>query len=92
MSDIDTTKETAYDEHISPLMTRVIALCKEHKINMAATFALDHNDEGQPIYCTTILHDVDKTDAPGIERMQQCRRVMYPRAEMVAIMVIGGDK
>lgn len=85
------SKEDAYDEHVSPLMAQVIALCKEHKINMAATFALDHNDEGQPLYCTTILHDVDADDAPGIERMRQCRRVMYPQPSVMAITVIGGS-
>ena len=33
-------KETAYDELISPLMTQIIKLCKEHKINFAAQFAI----------------------------------------------------
>lgn len=86
------SKEQAYDEHISPLMTKVIALCKEHKINMAATFALDHNEDGEPLYCTTVLHDVDKDDAPGINRMQECRRVMYPKPFFAAFTIVGGAK
>lgn len=86
------SKESAYDEHISPLMAQVIKLCKQHKINMAAQFSLDHNNEGEPLYCTTILHDVDPDDEPGIERMRQCRRVMTPQPYLAAFMIIGGSK
>ena len=84
-------KETAYDEHISPLMTKIIALCKEHKINMAATFALDHReDDGQPLYCTTILIP-DQDDEPGAKRMRECRRTMYPQPSLLAFTIIGGQ-
>jgi hypothetical protein len=34
------TKENIYDSAIAPLMTQVIELCKEHKINMFVTFVL----------------------------------------------------
>lgn len=84
------SKEQHYDDLISPLMAQVIALCKEHKINMAATFALDHNDEGQPLYCTTIL-DADKADEPGMKRIRGCRAVMYPQAKVYAFMTISGE-
>jgi hypothetical protein len=84
------SKEQAYDDHVSPLMAQVIALCKEHKINMAAQFALDCDGDNGPLYCTTILHDVDKDDERGIERMRQCRRVMYPSAPVFAFMTVGG--
>ena len=33
-------KEQIYDEQISPLMTKIIEICKEHKIDMLATFAI----------------------------------------------------
>jgi hypothetical protein len=82
-------KEAAYDEHISPLMAQVIALCKEHKINMAETFALDHREDGEPLYCTTLLQAVDPDDAPGIERVRQLRRVMYPKATLMAFTIHG---
>lgn len=39
---MSTKREAAYDEHISPLMTQVIALCKEHKIPLLASFDLAH--------------------------------------------------
>lgn len=79
-------KETAYDQRIAPLMTQIIALCHEHKINMAATFALDPNhseecydgcDCEEPIYCTTVL-GVDESDKPGHQRILACRTVMCP--------------
>lgn len=84
-------KEAAYDEHISPLMTKIIALCKEHKINMAAQFVLDRNDEDEPLYCTTVLL-ADPNDDKGHARIMQCRRVMYPSSGLAAITITGGSK
>lgn len=84
-------KETAYDSLISPLMTQVIALCKEHKINMAAQFALDANDEGQPMYCTTCLHNADPTDSEGAERIRKLRSVMNPAPMFAAFTIISGE-
>jgi hypothetical protein len=34
-------KERAYDEKIAPLVTEILALCKEHGIALTATFFLD---------------------------------------------------
>ena len=82
-------KEAAYDDLVSPLMAQIIALCKEHKINMAATFALGpaaDSENGDPLYCTTVL-DVDKSEPKEIERILQCRRVMYPRASFMAFTI-----
>lgn len=82
-------KEAAYDELISPLIAQVIALCKEHKINAAATFLLDHDEDGEPMCCTTVL-PVDKTDEPGIERIEACRRVMRPQPQFAAFTIRTG--
>lgn len=84
-------KEAAYDELISPLIEQVIALCKEHKINAAATFVLDENEdeEGNPTCCTTVL-PVDPDDADGIERIEACRRVMYPQPQFAAFTIRTG--
>lgn len=84
------SKESLYDERIAPLVSQIIALCKEAKINMAMTFALDHDEDGEPLYCTTVLHNVDPDDAPGIERMLELRRVMYPRPYFAAFTIAGG--
>lgn len=83
-------KEIAYDEQIAPLMAQIIALCKEHKINMAAQFALDANeDDGEPLFCTTCL-PVDKKDEIGHERIVKLGRVMKPSPQFAAFTIIGG--
>lgn len=50
----DWDAEAAYDNEISPLMTQIIAVCKEHRIPVAATFQYKHDEEG-PGHCTTVL-------------------------------------
>ena len=49
-------KEQAYDEKINPLMTQIIADCKEHGIAMLATFAIP-TPEDDGLCCTTHLPD-----------------------------------
>ena len=50
------TKEAFYDEKISPLMTQIIAMCKEAQIPIVADFALDWNeDEQNYLKCTTSI-------------------------------------
>lgn len=69
-------KEAVYDAEISPLMAQIVAICKAHKINMAATFALDPADEEGnegPMFRTTVL-PVDPTDEDGHKRIMDCRR------------------
>lgn len=84
-------KEPFYDERISPLMTQIIALCKEAKINMAAQFSLGHDeDEDSTLFCTTVLHDLDANDEKGVERMQKLRREMYPPHPGFAAFTIYG--
>lgn len=94
MSDEPTgPKETAYDAHIAPLMTQIIALCKEHKINMAAQFALDHDAEGAPMYCTTCI-DPDPADVAGDQQIQAVGKVMFtrPRPAFLAMTIITTKK
>jgi hypothetical protein len=82
-----TPKETIYDAEISPLMGQIIAICKQHKINMAATFSLDF-DQGldETLFCTTIL-PVDRADTDGYQAMQECRRVMELPASVYAMTI-----
>ena len=59
-------REEAYDTHISPLMTQIIALCKEHDIPMLATFQYndDRGEEGaETKLCTTALPFPDTCEA-----------------------------
>jgi hypothetical protein len=46
--------EDIYDTKIAPIMTQIIALCKEHQLSMIASFAYRHDAEGYD-YCTTYL-------------------------------------
>lgn len=48
-------RETAYDDKIYPLMTQIIAICKEHDIPLLASFELDPDEEAGPMLCTTIV-------------------------------------
>lgn len=46
------TKEEAYDSLINPLMAQIIAICKEHRIPVLASFTLDAESG---LHCTTTL-------------------------------------
>lgn len=48
-------KEAIYDEQVSPLMTKIIAICKEHSIPMVAQFQYADTEENGPAYVTTSL-------------------------------------
>ena len=50
-------REAMYDEHISPLMTEIIALCKEHDIPVVASFDLQCDDDPGLMCTTAILPD-----------------------------------
>lgn len=60
------TKEQIYDEQISPLMTQVIAICREHKIANICTFSLDECDDGESegLRCTTAMQAIRGGGAP----------------------------
>lgn len=47
--------EDVYDEQIAPLMTKIIDICKEHKLPMFATFLYLNDPEGDDGICTTNL-------------------------------------
>lgn len=49
-------KEEIYDEKISPLMRRIIEICKEHGIAMMADYAIP-TEEDDGLRCTTLLPD-----------------------------------
>lgn len=60
---MSTKREADYDEHISPLMEKIIALCKEHKIPLIASFDIsgedDEQDGADTLRCTTCVHGAD---------------------------------
>lgn len=46
--------EDVYDDQISPLMIQIIAICREHRLPMIASFAFRNGEDG-PDLCTTSL-------------------------------------
>jgi hypothetical protein len=56
-------KERAYDEKISPLVTEILKLCKEHGIALTATFFLDGETT-----CST-HYEGDYETSPAMLRM-----------------------
>lgn len=88
MSTPRTPKEAVYDERISPLMEQIIALCKEHKINMVADFSLGYDPEGdQTLFCTTALPKVDPSDEKGVERMMASYEAIRPKPQLFAFTI-----
>lgn len=54
------TREEIYDEEISPLMTKIIQVCKDAGIPMVCDFALDDDwvegeDDPPRLHCTTSI-------------------------------------
>lgn len=85
-------KESVYDEKISPLMSQIIAICQEHKINMFATFALDVDPETDNILkCTTALA-IDESEAEGLVLVKRLLDVARPRTYYAAMTIMSGPK
>lgn len=76
-------KETVYDSHISPLVTQIIQLCKDHKINAFLTFALDKNEQDKVMRCTTSLPSLDPDDEEGKELICKLFDITKPKEPIV---------
>lgn len=50
------SKESVYDNEISPLMAKILEICKREKIAMVAQFSTP-NDEDPDLLCTSALLD-----------------------------------
>lgn len=82
-------KEDAYDENIAPLMTQIIAMCKEHKIPVVASFGLDKDENGEHLLCTTALAS-DDYDPPA--HFARCAAIMrQERTSPMMVTVRDGD-
>ncbi len=79
-------EESTYDERIAPLMTQIIAVCKERRIPMFASFAYGQGSDGGTDFCTTSL-PVKERPVPELDRC--CREVYRPRAQVVALTITG---
>lgn len=83
------TKEEIYDDQISPLMSKVIAICKEHKIANVCSFFLGDSEEGSGLHCTTAM--VQEDFEPSDE-LEQCYSILMQRGPSpLMITVRDGD-
>jgi hypothetical protein len=93
MADTDRqwSKEAVYDELVSPLMARIIGICKEHVIPLVAEFQYAVDEEG-PCYCTTVVPFDHQSD-----HMTELENLVRPRssvclAETVQAMPDGSQR
>lgn len=68
-------KETVYDEQINPLMAQIIAICKEHKIPMVASFEYGRRGDADSDLCSTYLAFGD--EAPACNRLKLAYQAIY---------------
>ena len=65
-------KEKVYDEEIAPLMSKIIEVCKKHKIPMITAFNYDNKDgESDRGFCATYLPFEGRTP-PNFRKMRDC--------------------
>ena len=74
--------ESVYDAEINPLMTRIIAICKEHEIPMLATFAY-REDGDVTSFCTTALSFLGRE----VPEIQAASRAICRSNGMLAITI-----
>lgn len=81
------TKEEIYDAEINPLMTQIIAICKEHKIALLATFELPCDDDPDLACTTALLAD----EYEPSEKVLEALRVIRNRPVMLAETITKTD-
>ncbi|MGK3134833.1 hypothetical protein ACCX84_03570 [Pantoea trifolii] len=81
--------EHVYDEQISPLMNKIIAICSEHKIPMICTFAYKNDSETGENFCSTALNGFAGRVVPTFN---EAINIVRPRNSVVAITIISGKR
>lgn len=82
-----TEKEKIYDEQISPLMAKIIEVCKTHKIAMLADFALGYDDDAESeLKCTSTLMDDDFE--PTQEQLEALKHIRPKRPQFAAFTIM----
>jgi len=80
------TKEQIYDALINPLMAQILAVCKEHKIAMVASFSIPNEDD--PNLAWTSVLTTDEYDPP--EMYREIVR-MFQRVNVSPMMITTRD-
>ncbi|MNC77926.1 hypothetical protein D3C75_1300160 [compost metagenome] len=71
-----------YDVQISPLVHKIIAICREHEIALLLSAQLEDEDERE-LFCTTILPG---TNEESCEKFVQALNIIRPPARSVMHM------
>jgi len=75
--------EQVYDEQIAPLMAKIIEICKEHKLPMAADFLCRNSDDEGEEYCTSFA---DFRDERGESKhMDAVWQVIKPKRNLAPL-------
>ena len=80
-------KEQIYDSEISPLMAKIIATCKQHKIAFVASFDIPTAEDAD-LRCTSALLTDECEPGPGM--LEALRDVKTPGFHALAITVRTG--
>jgi hypothetical protein len=82
--------EAVYDKEIAPLMTKIIGICKEHKLPVFATFLYANNpQEDDAGFCTTQLLFEERPIPDGMLKLDAVHRG-YP-VSALRMRVTKGD-
>jgi hypothetical protein len=82
--------ESVYDEEIAPLMTKIIEVCRAHKMPMFATFLYQNDPDGDDSVCTTNL--MFEKERPVPEKILNLERSLrQPRGPAMRMRVTKGD-
>jgi len=82
-------REAVYDEQISPLMTEIIRLCKEHDIPMVASFQYnDDRPDGDAALCTTVI--LNQTPPP-CDALLNASRALTRKHSVTMLTVRDGE-
>lgn len=79
--------EKVYDEQISPLMTKIIEICQEHRIPMVASFQYANSETEGPAFCTTIMVGGPNTQEvryPAASNLLKAAAILKPKKPFVA--------
>lgn len=70
MAETDYDLEQVYDEQIFPLMTKIIEICKEHKMPLFTCFQykIDEDSEEKYHFCTTHQH-FGREESPEFKKL-----------------------
>lgn len=82
-------REDVYDNQISPLMTEIIRICKEHDIPMVASFQYDDRESDGAALCTTVILNQDPKPCEGL--LNASRALLARKSSMTMLTVRDGD-